>query len=181
MAQVKVFVDDAVLGRLPQVCAKDGTATDAQLRVVHHVRQGQPSSLVWLLVFAGPLGWIALAFLLPGGTDERLTVEVPWSDASYDRLTEARRQRNRSAALCLFGATAVFLVIWSRGIGPGDLLLFVVVVAGAIAAQVAADRRFSRFSIGVDLDASRRWVTLRRVHPDFAAACEAQLSSRQPV
>jgi hypothetical protein len=40
--------------------------------------------------------------------------------------------------------------------------------------------------IGIDLDASGRWVTLRRVHPAFAAACDARPATasqpgRQPV
>jgi len=38
---------------------------------------------------------------------------------------------------------------------------------------VAGAVRYHHESIGVTLDASRRWVRLSNVHPQFVAACEA--------
>ncbi len=37
MAAVMVFVDDAVLGHLPSVCAKDGVSTDDRLTLTQNV------------------------------------------------------------------------------------------------------------------------------------------------
>jgi hypothetical protein len=39
--------------------------------------------------------------------------------------------------------------------------------------------RFDRESVGVTLDASRRWVPLTNVHPEFAAACAAQQAAHR--
>ena len=178
MAQVKVFVDDAVLGQLPLVCAKGGTATDSRLRIVHEIGSPVPS-LLWLLLLAGPVGWIALALLLPQSSGEQLTIEVPLSDERYERFTAARRRRNLTDAAGVVALCAVGLLIASAGIYPGGVLLLVLVAIGGLLAHVEAVQRFKRASVGVALDGSRRWVTLQRVHPKFADACVAQARSHQ--
>jgi hypothetical protein len=38
--------------------------------------------------------------------------------------------------------------------------------------------RIERTTVGIDLDASRRWLTVTRVHPAFAAACAAHEAER---
>ena len=43
---------------------------------------------------------------------------------------------------------------------------------------VIGSLRFERETVGVSLDASRRWVTLSNAHPAFVAACEAHTASR---
>jgi hypothetical protein len=43
----------------------------------------------------------------------------------------------------------------------------------AVVAGLVANYRIGRQTVGVDLDASRRWVTLRNVDPAFAAALAA--------
>ncbi len=91
MASVTVFVDDAVRGRFPPVCAYTGAETRRLARV--DARVGGPSGWVWLLLLGGPPGWALLVLIL----------------------------------VCFDG-------------------------------------------IDVDLDASRRWVTIRGVHHRFAAA-----------
>jgi hypothetical protein len=51
------------------------------------------------------------------------------------------------------------------------------IIAGAALASAAAliigARRVREATVTIDLDASRRWVTLGRVHSAFAAACQA--------
>ena len=49
MALTRVFVDDAVLGRLPQVCAKDAVATTSHLTVDQAVGERGLGAL-WLLL-----------------------------------------------------------------------------------------------------------------------------------
>src|SRR4029450_2433849 len=62
MADVRVFVDDAVLGRLPDVCAKSGAPADGWLTVTETVGRSGGIATPWLLLLLilGPLGWLAL-------------------------------------------------------------------------------------------------------------------------
>ena len=181
MTSAKVFVDDAVMGRLPQVCAKDGTPTGSRLRIVTEVGRSTRFGILWLLLLAGPPGWIVVALLYAWDPGERLAVEVPLSDPSYDRFTQARRQRRLGSACAVAAVALAFVLIFWNGGGPPAAVLMFGAIFGAAASYVAADRRLTKASIGVDLDASRRWVTLRRVHPDFAAARRDQVSSHGPA
>ncbi len=58
MARAMVFVDDAVLGRLPGVCAKTEVSTADHLVQTVPVDGGQGLGIAWLLVLAGPIGWL---------------------------------------------------------------------------------------------------------------------------
>ena len=173
MAEVTVFVDDAVLGRLPGVCAKRATPTGSRLRVVEEVGRTGRLGILWLLALAGPLGWLVLLVLASRDTGEHLAVEVPLSDAAYDDLVGARRLRN--GALVLGTALTVALLLltaWAQ-LRSAGLLLVVGSALVTAAVTVVAEVRLGRASVGVSLDASRRWVTLDGVHPGFAEACRA--------
>jgi hypothetical protein len=81
------------------------------------------------------------------------------------------------------GGFALFLVGLAR---PGaDLtwqalaLLGAAVLVGSVAAGFVGDRQLRRARVGVDLDASRRWVSLYGVHPAFVSACEQREQHRQ--
>ncbi|MGQ0830433.1 MAG: hypothetical protein ACT4OV_02030 [Microthrixaceae bacterium] len=184
MAEVTVFVDDAVRGTLPSVCVKDGVATADQLAVRDELfRDGDRAGLgvAWLLLLLGPLGWIGLLLMLisRGQRGEVLTVQVPMTEAAYQRLRAARRLgRNALVVGVVSGGVAVMAA--GSALGNADAiasrtfaLLAGLTLVGAIVARFVADRRERNATIGVDLDASRRWVTLSRVHPAFAAACQA--------
>ncbi len=76
MATVSVFVDEAVRGRLPMVCAKTGQPADLLVRTTQSVG-GLPGA-AWLLVFLGPPGWgILLLLALFGSGQESLTARIP--------------------------------------------------------------------------------------------------------
>lgn len=45
-----------------------------------------------------------------------------------------------------------------------------VALVGGFVAALAAERAVGRATVGVELDGSRRWVTLDGVHPGFVAA-----------
>jgi hypothetical protein len=171
---VTVFVDDAVMGRLPPVCLKDGVYTQ-DLLCHKQVIGDEGLGLAWLLVFLGPFGWIGLFFFAvlrrPG---EVLAVELPFSDAAYERLVAARRHR-RSAVVMTSVAAALLVGTVLLPTGPIPLgWLLAVVAAAALAAGlvrvVVTGRRLRDGSVVLELDASRRWVTLFGVHPAFAAA-----------
>lgn len=61
MANVTVFVDDAVLGNLPGICVIDGIATADRLTIRRQVSGSAGFGVAWLLILAGPLGWLGLA------------------------------------------------------------------------------------------------------------------------
>ena len=54
------------------------------------------------------------------------------------------------------------------------LVTLVVGAMGAAAVALATEWQIGRRTVGVDLDASRRWVTLTNVHPNFARAVRAE-------
>lgn len=177
MSAVVVFVDDAVRGWLPSVCAKDGVPTAD--RIVIHEQIGSSSlGLAWILLLLGPLGWVGLLLVAASrGRDEMLTVQVPLCDDDYGRLVMARRTRT-AWVLAAVAAVLVWLVLSvvqvgnvtsGRGWVLAGLVAFAAFALGAIQAQW----RLGRQQIGVGLDASRRWVTLSGVDSRFAAAVEA--------
>jgi hypothetical protein len=174
MAEVTVFVDDAVRGRLPGICAKDGTPTTDRLRV--HERMGTESGLgvAWLLLLAGPLGWLGLVLVATmRGRTEVLSAELPYSEPAYLRMVAARRSHRTTALIATLSLLVLLLAaILPFGPSGGLLLLAMLVLVACIGGFFtwAASRRLSESTVGVSLDASRRWVTLSRVHPAFAAA-----------
>ncbi len=175
VATVEVFVDDAVRGRLPRVCVKTGTAADGKLRIDQE-RGGV--GFAGLLVFLGPIGWVVLAMLLVGaGRREVLTVRLPYSEAAVDHEMGIRRLRFRSALIVAGAVLGMVLVGVTGRMTPDrfDLCSFLVSMAALFSAVQHV--RLVRLRVGVDLDASRRWVTLSGVHPEFARAVEGQHAS----
>ncbi len=180
MADVTVFVDDAVTGALPAVCAKDGTATGDRMRVRSDVGGTAGLGVAWLLLLAGPLGWLGLLVISgsKGSSGDVLTVDLPISEPAYQRVRAARALRGRA---CLAGMLGGASVLAAAMVGDGWMLMPIAaaVVVIAIVVLFVAESRINRSLVGVELDASRRWVTLSKVHPAFVAACAAQLQQRQ--
>ena len=162
MASVTVFVDDAVLGRFPPVCAYTGGETRRLARVDAHV--GGPPGLVWLLLLGGPPGLVLLLVLLVCWRSERLSVKVPYSDGALERDRRRRRVRWVSAGVALSAAA----IAVTGGVIVQNVWLGIALVAAVMTFITHALLYFD--GIDVDLDASRRWVTIRGVHERFAAA-----------
>jgi hypothetical protein len=166
MAAVSVFVDDAVRGRLPPVCVKTGEPTDFVVLTRQEV--GRSAGLAWLLVFLGPPGWIALVLVtMMGSNSEYLTVRLPQTPAARNR--ENLLERRRLAAIA--GLCIPMLGLVRPGPFP---LLWWALLAAVFATVVALQVLITRQRIGIFLDASRRWVTLTRVHPDFVRAVDRE-------
>ena len=184
-SEVTVFVDDAVRGTLPPVCTRDGVPTIDHLRFRHAVGDGARLGAAWLLVLIGPLGWIALLFIAfatsrQGGA-EVLSVSLPWSRDAYERQRTEDRRRRASG----WGAAAGAIVLaigWASGYlerlpTPLEALVVASLVAAsglALITFLVASAGARRERVTIRLDASRRWVTLGGVHPDFAAAVSAR-------
>lgn len=168
MAAVSVFVDDAVRGRLPLVCAKTGEPADVVVRMQHPVGGGM-SGWALLLLLLGPIGLAALVLLAvatPGR--EYLTVRIPETEGSYAR--EKSLERFRLGALLAAPVVALCGVVYP-GMFPA---MWFALAASLLVAGLVLHGLVSREAIGVHLDASRRWVTLTGVHPAFVEAVEVQ-------
>lgn len=168
MAAVSVFVDDAIRGGLPLVCAKTGEPADLVIRMRQPVGGGLPP-VAWLLLLLGPLGVVGLfvlALAWPGA--EYLTVRVPETEASFQR--ERQLERWRLAAL---GAGVFLPLLGVLGVGMFPLLWLAAGAACFLAAG-ALTWALWRQSIGVSIDVTRRWVTFTGVHPAFAEAVRRQ-------
>jgi hypothetical protein len=193
MADVRVFVDDAVLGRLPDVCAKSGAPADGWLTVTETVGRSGGIATPWLLLLLilGPLGWLALLVIALAGSrlrSEQLTVQVPWTEVADARLRAARRTLHLLVGLTALAVTGLFVVgLNTAGIdeAPGGapalaVTLLAAAAAGVIGAGIAS-WRVGQVTVGVDLDASRRWVTLIGVHPRFVAEVRARQQQDRPA
>jgi hypothetical protein len=186
---VTVFVDDAVQGRFPPVCARTGRPGDGRLTIDSEAvgSRSIPLPLVVVLLLVGPVGWavyFVLSFLSAPG--ERLTVRLPWTADSQERIVALRRRKNGAWAAAAAGAAAcavaVVLVAGSSGgtTLTARVVIGAIVLASAVAAGVAlvAEARLGRERVRVELDASRRWVTLVNVHPAFRQAVRADQARR---
>lgn len=172
-----MFVDDAVRGTLPGVCAKDGVPTTSGLTVHDELGDRAGLGVAWLLLLAGPPGWLGLLIISAsrGGRREVLTVQIPLSDEAYQRLRSARRGQSIALAVAVLAApVALFtLLAFTTPLVKAVALMALVVTVIAVVALIANERRLRDARICVGLDASRRWVTLVGVHPAFVAACQA--------
>jgi hypothetical protein len=173
MAAVTVFVDDAVRGNMPKVCARTGVPTSKRLTIHQDLTGGLGAA--WVLVFFGPLGWLVLLLVAASRRRSTLTVRIPYADAELGAYIRTAR---RSVHLAI--ATGVLLLaVFGAAFGlalsdPSPMVLagLGVLVVGGLAVLVNGALA-RRMLVGVDLDASGRWVRLTRVHPAFAAACDA--------
>jgi hypothetical protein len=84
--------------------------------------------------------------------------------------------------LLMLVAAAVLAYLLLHQPAPGLRILGLVLVVVATTALVRAVEesiRLHRYSIRATLDASRRWVTLSGVHPNFQAAVQSRLQAAQ--
>ena len=169
MAEVTVFVDDVVLGRLPPLCIKEGIPTEDHL-TVRDASSGPGFGATWLLVLLGPLGWIIL-FVLSLVAGGGVTGRLPFSEFAYRRLVVAQRMQTVwiAAAIVVALLALVALIIHSPASMAAAIALGAATV-GAVVEVVLQTRQVRRAEVHLVLDASRRWVTIHGVHPDFAAA-----------
>ena len=178
MASATVIVDDAVLCRLPPVCAIDGVPTDDRLTFSQPVGSGNGIGIAWLLLLAGPpgcLGLVLIAAFRQGG--ETLTVTLPYCEATYRRRVAAEHTR-RNAVLMMAGAAVVAVVAaLQRTTDARSLALGLAAVAcGALIGAIAQSVIVHRLTIHLALVASRRWVTFMNIHPDLLAAIQDRYS-----
>lgn len=172
MATVTVFVDDAVLGRLPPICVKDGIWTNDRITFAQDVGGRTGLGVAWLLVLAGPLGWVGL-FIIAAfrRNSELLTVTLPYSEAAHVQLRQAQRARSQAMWVAMSAFVAAFASLLFRTTDSRLLAIAIaIVVVGALVKSIIETHNINKAFIRLSLDASRRWVTLSGVHPDFEAA-----------
>jgi hypothetical protein len=171
MASVEVFVDDAVRGNFPNVCAKTGRPAGGVLRI-EDSRGG--IGLAWVLLLFGPIGWLVLLAVVALARRETLVVRLPYSD---EGLREERRKAHVVWQSLVVGALCV--VAAALELEPLPISVWIVATLVAAAVFVVACTVMLVTRVGVRLDASHRWVTLSRVHPDFVAAVQAMYRDRR--
>lgn len=156
-----VFVDDYVQDRLPGICVVTGEPTNDRL---HSETVVDRPSLGWLfLLLLGPIGWIVLLAVFAFGQRSYLHGELPFSEEAY----LAEKRRTRSAVLFGIGAVVVAMAVF------GAIANFSIGVVGVVLALIAGIGAYlwaSSMGPALQLDASRRFVTIRKAHPNFAAA-----------
>lgn len=168
MAAVSAFVDDAIRGDLPHVCAKTGEPADLMIRMRQPVGGGLPAA-AWLLLLLGPMGIIILVVLALGWPGaEQLTVRIPETEASFAR--ERQLERWRLAAL----GAGVFVPLYGGLSNAALPALWLALGAGFLITAAVLHVLVWRQSIGVSIDITRRWVTLTGVHPAFVEAVNRQ-------
>ena len=183
MANVTVFVDDAVLGTLPPVCVIDGVPTDDVLTFTQAVGNRTAMGVAWLLVLAGPLGWLGLiviaAFRQSG---ETLTVTMPFSEVAYLRRAQAVRTRLKAGLVAVAILIAVFVALAQRTADYRLLAVGLAVIGcAALVNAIAETKKIQRASVRLQLDASRRWLTLSGVNKSFVDAVQYRdTNSRTP-
>jgi MFS family permease len=164
MAAISVFVDDAIRGDLPLVCAKTGEPADLVIRRQQPVRGACPG-WAWLLVLFGPPGWLALLVaLLLWPRQEYLTIRVPQTESSYTREKDLEHFRTAALVAAVGVPLAGILTTFTL---PA---LWLAVGAAFMVAAAAIHVLVGREDYRVSLDASRRWVTFTNVHPTFVEA-----------
>jgi hypothetical protein len=168
---VRVRLDDALIGRLPPVCAMTGERADGYAPMVVPKTLG----IAWLLVLAGPIGWALLIGLYPR-LRTRYEIHVPMSERAFDRwITERRRQ-----VWCTW-LGFVFLVagVAVRWLGPVAALI---ALSGVLLLGLAsrAHWRIPWLQPSLTADARGRWVTMRGVHKRFVTAVSHSLKGNVP-
>jgi hypothetical protein len=178
MAQATVFIDDAVLSELPDICVKDGIETRDQLVISQDLPNRSGLGIGWLLLLAGPLGLIGLLFISGlRSRDETLTVTIPFSEAANKRLSKARNDSRGFGAGTIVIALAAF-ISQVHHFSSGNLIPIALTITALVtmAGWIVAHVRFKSAAVGIRLDASGRWVTLDRVCERFASAAARDLS-----
>jgi hypothetical protein len=185
VATVTVFVDDAVLGRFPPICVKDGIWTNDRLTLSQDVSGRTGLGVAWLLVLAGPLGWIGLLIIAATRQNsDVLTVTLPYSEGAHLRLRQAQRARSQAMWVAFGAFVATFVSLLFRTTDSRLLALaLAIVVVGALVKSIMETHRVNRAVVRLSLDASRRWVTFSGVHRDFEAAMrrDGRQFSRTPL
>jgi hypothetical protein len=171
MAATRVFVDDAVLGRLPALCAKTGVATSDHLVMTVPVGTSEGLGIAWLLILGGPIGWLGLFMYATFRRVETLTVQLPYSDNAYSELAGLRRtRRNAGLSSILLFAVALVSTISSTFAARAIAAALAVIALGFLITYIVETFQIRRLAVRVHLDGSRRWVTLSNINDAFAQA-----------
>lgn len=189
MTAVMVFVDDALTGRFPEVCAKTGRASNGWLTLTAEVRKRRATGWLWgigivllaipvlwyfLAVYLAVLGLISIVMAVVG--DEALTVQLPWTEDAHQETVASLGKQRTATAVAVAGLIIGPLAFQLTGRWfLGGILIVAGIVAAALAVSWSRQRHYQQ--VVATLDASRRWVRLDGVHPGFVAAVLAQNST----
>jgi asparagine N-glycosylation enzyme membrane subunit Stt3 len=170
VAEVTVFIDDAVLGSFPSLCVKEGIPTSDRLEWRESV--GSFGTAGRFLLF-GPIGWLL------GARRQYVTAKLPFCEFAYRRLRVAQRMLTIWITFAVIAAllSLAALAVHSRP----SLVVAATLGLGALGATVKAvieKWRLHYLTVRLELDGSRRWLTISGVHPAFVQAVAATRADR---
>ncbi len=168
----RIPVDDFVVGDLPMICVYTGEPADGFVDL-----ETDDSRFQWwmiILVFLGPVGWILLALVYglsrgPG----RVGGAIPMTRDALDDHNNMARISSRAWIVPIAGFVSGALILmvsnrhWTYVLGTTLLMLGLV---GGFAVLAVMSFLTNSRRVSAELDATRRWIELRNVHSDFAAA-----------
>jgi hypothetical protein len=158
---VKVKLDDAMVGRLPAVCAMTGERADGYAPMV----VPKPLGLAWLLLLLGPFGVLLLVVLF-SRLRVRFVVRIPMSEAAFDRWHLARVQRLWLSWLGGAGLVGAIALSWLGGLA----LLIALASLASLGLALRAHLRAPWLQPTLTADRLGRTLTMLGVHERFARA-----------
>lgn len=173
---VRVPADDFVVGDLPMVCVRTGLPADGL--VDFESRESKFQGWWVFLLLLGPLGPIAIAIIyVMSDTPRRVGGSLPITESALSAYNRRSRILARSWLVPFMGLVIGALLLPVSQRTWIDTTAMGIMAAGLIGGFVmvaAAGWSRGRNDVGVALDGTGRWVELRNVHPDFAAAAGRQ-------
>jgi hypothetical protein len=162
---VQLPLQDALRGALPPVCCMSGARADGLARLAVPKRIG----VAWLLLLGGPVGLLVLLALWPK-IRVRYEIRIPMSDPVFERMHLVRTRRLWCGWLGAMGVVASFALWWMPVLALAVLSSSLVSLTVAVRSHLVLPWTHP----SAIADGRGRTVTLRGVHPAFAAAIAAR-------
>ena len=110
--------------------------------------------IAWLLLLGGPVGWLGLLLYAILRREESLTVRLPYCDAAYNELVQARRmRRNAGMATVVFALAALAVVIPETFVAQAAAAALGVLVTGCFLVFIGKTFPVRRAAVRIQLDA----------------------------
>jgi len=168
----RVPVDDFVVGDLPEICVVTGEPAHGFVDF-----ETDDSRFQWwmiILIFLGPVGWVLMALIYglshgPG----RVGGVLPMTNGALESHNHVARISNRAWLVPIAGFMAGAIILslatdrWGHMLG---LALLILGLVGGFALLTVVAVLTATTRVSAELDATHRWIELRNVHPEFAAA-----------
>jgi hypothetical protein len=159
-------------GTLPRICA----ATGDEATRLYRIRARHDPAWPYLLIFAGPIGWIAM-LVIAASLGRELSGYLPLSDAAHERMVRSRQTRMQFTLGALVGVVVTAFSLAVLGRGPAAVVVGVIGLLVAAVGGLAAMRPAG--SIGASPNPNGRTVDLTGVSRRFVESYHHQEARRR--